>query len=232
MKKEEVHVEKKELPDTEGAIAIESREQKKENLFDVYNLSVGAILGMLVLTIAREVGIDSHSISTVAILSILFIFGISYLWGSIRKRVKNSLALILIFITSFLLLSLLHTLVERASSNKKFNPDNYSYIIENDNMELLTGEQLLDKVNGMTDDELKDYLISEVYEISSTDLKIAMLKKIDNLVLPQRQKNELKNEFESMTGDDLRSIMIDDINNLSAEDVRQAVMEKARSYKP
>ncbi|MFA5359654.1 MAG: magnesium transporter [Patescibacteria group bacterium] len=221
---------KKEIDvDAEKKVAAEVKEPKKEKRFDLINLSVGFILGMLALTIVKEIGVDSFSILTGALLPIFFIFGIAYLWSLIRKKVKNGWVLLLIFIAIFLFLSLFYALIIGESNNKKFNPDNYSHITNNANTELLTKEQMLNKFNSMTDNEVKDYLISEISDVSSADLKIAMLKKIDNLTLPYAAKNELKNKFELMSGDDIKKQMIDEINSLSAKDARQKLIEKAES---
>jgi len=221
---------KKEIDvDAEKKVAAEVKEPKKEKRFDLINLSVGFILGMLALTIVKEIGVDSFSILTGALLPIFFIFGIAYLWSLIRKKVKNGWVLLLIFTAIFLLLSLIYALIIGESNNKKFNPDNYSHITNNANTELLTKEQMLNKFNSMTDNEVKDYLISEISDVSSADLKIAMLKKIDNLTLPYAAKNELKNKFELMSGDDIKKQMIDEINSLSAKDARQKLIEKAES---
>lgn len=215
--------------DAEKEIVTESKEPKKEKRFGLINLSVGIILGTLVLTIVREISGGSFSILSGALLPIFLIFGIAYLWNLIRKKVKNGWVLLLIFTTIFLFLSLFYALIIGESNNKKFNPDNYSHITNDTDAELLTKEQMIDKFNSMTDDEVKDSLISEVSSVSSADLKIAMLKKIDNLALPYTSKNELKNKFELMSGDDIKKQMIDEINNLSAKDARQKLIEKAES---
>lgn len=215
--------------DVRKKIATELKELKKEKHFSLMNLSVGIILGMLALTIVREMDGDNSSILIGAFLPIFFIFGIAYLWSLIRKKVKNGWVLLLIFTAIFLFLSLFYALIIGESNNKKFNPDNYSHITNNANTELLTKEQMIDKFNSMTDNEVKDYLISEVSSVSPDDLKIVMLKKIDNLALPYTSKNELKNKFELMSGDDIKRQMIDEINNLSAKDARQELINKAES---
>jgi len=213
----------------EKKIVTELKESKKEKRFNLVNLSIGIILGTLALMVVREMGVVSSSILTGALLPIFFIFGIAYLWSLIRKKVKNGWVLLLIFTTIFLFLFLFYALIIGESNNKKYNPDNYSHITNNDNTELLTKEQMIDKFNSMTDNEVKDYFISEVSNVSSADLKIAMLKKIDNLALPYTSKNELKNKLESMSDDDIKKQMIDEINNLSAKDARQKLIEKAES---